>query len=144
MSSLVITVDSTPDNIMSAAPGATNLGITAYSEPALLAMTNYAPSSPYMHGAVALSWNFQQALLNWTVAPFLAADETEANTLVETLRADVSRLRFNTTVALNGVSKVWLCDAGSVTPANPRSRIDLDRPWITEWNVSIPCYPVAG
>lgn len=144
MSSLTITVDADTPIVMSAAPGATDLGITAYSEPVILPSVNYAPDSPYLHGQVALSWKYQQSLINFTVAPFGAATEAEAVTLVETLRAAVSRLGFDTTTNPNGVPKVWLCDAGSVTPANARSRIDLDRPWIQEFNVSIPCYPVPS
>lgn len=144
MTSLVITIDDATDIVMSASPAATDLGITAYAEPAILAVNNYAPASPYLHGQVSLGWNLQQSLLNFTVAPFLAADETEANALVTALRTSVLRLGFNTTVAANGVTKVWRCDAGSVTPANPRNRIDLERPYVTEWNVSIPCFPVAS
>lgn len=142
MSSLIITVDADTPVVMSASPAATDLGITAYSEPVLLALNNYAPESPYMHGSVALSWRLQQTLLNFTVAPFGAASETEAEALVSALREAVSGLGFETSTNPNGVEKVWTCDAGSVTPAGARSRIDLARPWITEWNVSIPCFPV--
>lgn len=144
MASLVITIDDTVDITMSATPGATSLGITAYSEPAILAMVDYAPESRYLHGSTALAARFNQSLLNFTVAPFLAANESAADTLVEALRTSVFRLGFTTTVVRNGVTKVWHCDAGSVTPVSGRSRIDLELPHITEWNVSIPVYPVAS
>lgn len=139
MSSLVITVDDTSDIIMSASPGATSLGITAYSEPVILVTNQYAPDSPYLDWSTALSFRRQQSLLNFTVAPFLAANEAAADVLVEALRLSLRRMGFTTTVVRNGVTKAWLCNAGQVTPAAPRSRIDLDRPHITEWNVSIPC-----
>jgi hypothetical protein len=143
MSTLVITIDATPDIIMSASPSSpTDLGVTAYSEPVVLAATEYAPDSPYLHGSVALSWKYQQTLMNFTVCPFGAANEAEADTLVDALRDAVSRLGFNVTTTANGAAKVWLCDAGSVTPASARSRVNLDRPHLTEWNVTIPCYPV--
>lgn len=144
MSTLVVTVDADTPIVMSATRGATDLGITAYQEPAILAATFYAPDSPLVHGSVALAWRYQQTLINFTVAPFGATSEAEAKTLIASLRAAVSGLGYETTTNPNGVPEVWLCDAGSVTPANARSRLDLDRPWITEWNVSIPCYPVSG
>jgi hypothetical protein len=143
MASLVITVDDATDVVMSATPAATSLGITAYSEPVLLDINEYAPEVPYLDWSTALSFRRQQSLLSFTVAPFLAADEVAADALVEGLRTSVRRLGYNTTVVRNGVTKVWLCDAGSVTPANARTRIDLERPWITEWNVSIPCSLVS-
>lgn len=143
MSTLVITIDATPDITMSASPTSpTDIGITAYSEPAVLAATEYAGDSPYMHGSVALSWRYQQTLLNFTVCPFGAANEAEVDTLIGSLRAAVSRLGYEVTTTVNGAAKVWLCDAGSVTPASARSRLNVDRPHLTEWNVTIPCYPV--
>jgi hypothetical protein len=144
MASLVITVDAAVDVVMSATPAATSLGVTAYAEPAILTSTRYAPDSPYLNGSTALSFRREQTLLNFTVAPFLAANEVAADALVEALRTSVERMGFNVTVARNGVTKVWYCDAGSVTPAGPRSLIDLNRPYIQEWNVSIPCSPVVS
>jgi hypothetical protein len=144
MASLVITVDAAVDVVMSATPAATSLGVTAYAEPAILTSTRYAPDSPYLNGSTALSFRREQTLLNFTVAPFLAANEVAADALVEALRTSVERMGFNVTVARNGVTKVWYCDAGSVTPAGPRSLIDLNRPYIQEWNVAIPCSPVAS
>ena len=145
MSTFTIIIDATPDITMSASPSSpTDIGITAYQDPAILASNEYAGDSPYLHGSVALSWKYQQTLLNFTVCPFGAASEAEAKTLIDSLRAAVSRLGYTTTTTTNGVAQVWQCDAGSVTPASPRSRITLDRPELTEWNVTIPIYPVAG
>lgn len=143
MASLVITVDDTADIVMSATPGATSLGITAYAEPTILTTNTYAPDSPYLDWATALSFRNEQALLSFTVAPFLAANETAAEALIVALRTSLRRLAFTTTVARNGVTKTWRCDAGSVTPAGPRTLIDLNRPHVTEWNVSIPCSLVS-
>jgi hypothetical protein len=145
VSSLTITIDAATDVVMSASPASpTSIGITAYSQPVILTSVGYAPSSPYLNGSTALSKRREQSLLNFTVAPFGAASEAAAKTLIDALRAAVEQFSFNTTVVENGVTYVWRCDSGSVTPAVARSRINLDRPHILEWNVSIPCYPVAS
>lgn len=142
MSSLILTIDASPDIVMSASPGATDLGIVSFSEPAILRLNDYAPSVPWLDGETALSFRRPQTLLNWTFAPFGAASEAEADTLIAALDAAVSRLGYNVTRNKNGVSKVYRCDAGSVTPTGEVTRITLDRPSVAVWNVSIPCSPV--
>lgn len=144
MSTLVITIDATPDVVMSATKDATDIGISDYTEPAILTSVNYSPGSPYLHGSTALSSRREQTMLAFRVSPFGAANETEAKTLIAALRAAVEQFSYTVTVAANEVSTIWQCDAGSVTPAGSRTRINLDRPHITEWNVTIPCYPVPS
>ena len=144
MSSLVITVDAAADVVMSASPGATDIGITGYQEPGSLARIQYAEASPWLHGQTALSWAYDQTLLQFSVCPFGAASESEADELIGALRAALSRLSYSTTVARNGVSQTWTCDPGSVVSAAARTRINMDRPNVTEWNVTIPCYPVPS
>lgn len=144
MSSLIITVDDTVDVVMSASPAATSLGLISYTEPAILELNEYAPDTRYLDWSTALGFRRQQTLLNFTVAPFLAANEAAADALVAGLRTSLRRIGYQTTVNRNGVVKTWRCDAGSVTPASEASKINLDRPWVTVWNVSIPCSLVSA
>lgn len=144
MSSLVITIDASPDIVMSASPvSPTDIGITDFNEPTPLAQNLYAPDSPFITGSVPLGWRFEQSLISFTVAPFGAATEAEARALIGELRAAVSRLGYLTTINVNGSGdEVWRCDAGSVTPAGSRNWVNVKHPNVTEWNVTIPCYPV--
>lgn len=142
MSSLILTVLDSPDIVMSAISGATDLGVTGYQEPAVLANVNYAPQSPILHGQAALSWSWQQSLLSWSVCPFGASSETEAEALIAELRASLSRTQYEITRELNGSTITWRCDPGSVTPAGGRSLVDLKRPYLTQWNVAVPMFPV--
>ena len=145
VSSLVITIDAATDIVMSASPvSPTELGVTAYSEPAILPRINYAPDSPYLHGSTALGWTYDQAVLNFTVGTMLSATEAEARGHIATLRAAVSRLSYNVTVNVDGAGdEVWACTVGAVTPVGPRDMVNI-RTHKTEWNVSIPCYPVSS
>lgn len=142
MSSLVITIDATPDIVMSGSPTSpTALGVTAYQEPAILPDNTYSPGGPLFTQS-ALATKNQLSLLNFTVAPFNAANEAAARTLITTLRAAVSRLTFDITVNVDGAgNEVWRSSgAGSVTPVSGRDWVNI-RTHITEWNVSIPILP---
>lgn len=143
MASLVVTVDDdTTPIIMSAAPGATSLGIVSWTDPAVIKLNEYAPTVRYLDGATSLGWNRQQTLINWTVAPFGAANEAAADALLAALDASISRLGFTISRNKNGVTKVWRCDAGSLTPTGETTRLSLERPNVELWNVSVPCFPV--
>lgn len=138
MGSLVVTVGAIT---ISATPGATSLGLVSWADPAVIKVNEYAPSVRYLDGAVSLGWNRPQTLINFTVAPFGAANEAAADALITALDnalvtgVEISRER-------NGVTKTWLCDAGSVTPAGETTRLTVTRPNVALWNVSVPCFPV--
>lgn len=142
MASLVLTLGGATPIVISATKGATDLGLVAWSEPAVLKMNDYAPTVPYLDGDTALSWRRPQTLANFTVAPFKAANEAAADALIAALDAATAGIGYTLTREKNGVSKVWRCDAGSVTPANEVTRIVLRLPHIALWNVSIPVSPI--
>lgn len=142
MGSLVVTVGGDTPIVMSAAPGATDLGVISWSDPPILRLNTYSPDVPYLDGSTALSWRRQQTLVNAQVAPFGAANEAEAEALVAALDAAISRIGFTVTRNRNGVEKMWRCDAGSLTPNGATTKVTVDRPWVTVYDLSIPCFPV--
>jgi hypothetical protein len=143
VTTLVITISGDTPLVMDGSEaGASALGVTAYTEPAVQPRVSYAPTSPYLHGEAPLGWSYQQTLLSFSVAPIAPASEAAARALIETLRAAVTRMSFTVTVNVNGAgNEVWACHVGSVTPAGGRDSVNL-RDHNPEWNVSIPCYPV--
>jgi hypothetical protein len=145
MSSLVITVAADPDDIvMSATTGATALGVSGYSEPTPFPNINNAPSSPVLDGSgPVLSWKYEDVLLTFTVFTQTATTEPQARAAIAALRAALAQMQVVVTVNVNGAGdEVWTSNGpGAVTPVGPRDAVNM-RTYKTEWNVSIPCFPV--
>lgn len=136
-------VDTTDVNF-SGTPASGELGITDYTEPAMLARVRYAAPSDYQHGDEALGWTWQQSILSWDFTTDESATEQESRLLIERVRLAVARLEFNVTVTVNGAdAETWLCNAGSLTPAGSRKYADLVGHYPV-WQLSLPAYPVRG
>lgn len=121
----------------------TALGLLDYQEPALQPRIRYAPSSDYVHGDLPLAWSWQQSVMSFAVMPINPANETAAQAALDDLTAAISRLTYAVTVVKSGVTEVWTCNAGSMSPAGSRTRLNLTRN-IPVWSVSLPCYPVRS
>lgn len=138
MSSLVITIG---DVVISASPGATDLGLISWADPVAINVNEYAPTVPYLNGETALSFRRPNTLANATIAPFGAANESEAEALIAALTDEISRLGYTLMRERNGVTKTYRCDAGSLTPNGATTKLTVDRPHVAVWDLSIPCSP---
>ena len=124
--------------------GSLALGVTNYSEPAMQARVQYAPSSGYLHGEQPLGWSWQETMLNFGVVTFNQASESASRALLAELRAAITQFSYVTTVTVDDADpEGWLCRPGSLSPAGGRSHIDLTH-HNPEWAVAIPCHPVRS
>lgn len=121
------------------APG---LGVSDYTEPAMRPRIAYAPDSDWVHGSTPLSMVWQQSILGFNVFPAGPVSETQARGWVAELVQAVGRLRYLTTVTVDGAAaETWTCDAGSVVPVGGRDSVNL-RTHDPVWEVMIPCQPI--
>lgn len=145
--SLTISIDRTSLGeaplVLSAAPGS-ELGITDYAEPAMLARVSYAPASRIVHGEMSLGWAWQQTVLPFSFSTFVDT-EAESRALVASVLAAVTQApTFEVTVTISdAAAETWVCDPGSLAPSGSRTRPDMQRARPV-WAVSLPCYPVRS
>lgn len=145
--SLTIAIDRTSlslSPLVLDASATSGLGITDYQEPAMLPRINYAPSSEFVHGDLALGWTWQQ-----TVIPFafitLVDTEAESRELVaEVLTAITQFPAYQVTKSIaDAADETWWCDPGSLAPNGSRTRVNIQYA-IPEWSVTIPAFPVRS
>lgn len=124
--------------VLSAAAGASTLGIVSYREPARERENTYAAGSSYAPRALLASQaapTFHSLLL----VPQVASQSAE-DVAIAAFLAAINQFSFTVTSVRNSSSRTWTCEPGSMTPANDRTRIDLAylKPL---WAVTIPCGP---
>lgn len=120
----------------------TALGASGYREPARQARVRYAPASDFAHGEVALGWNWQQSLLQFTAMAPAGTSESVAKAAIAELEEAITRLSYSVTVTVDDApAYTWACVPGSVTPTADRSYVDLKYGNAT-WAVDLPCNPV--
>lgn len=126
------------------ADGTSGLAVANYTDPALQARIQYAPSSLEQHGDLALGWTWQQTILGFDVFPDDQASEAAAQALVDELRDAITQaLEFDVTVTKGGSVEVWTCNPGSLVPVGGRTVANLEE-HDAVWTVTLPCFPVRG
>lgn len=146
MSTLLISINRTSLSlgplVLSGSNDANPIGITDYTEPAMLRRTTYAPESAYEHGSTPLASVWQQTILGFEVSTTEAATEAASRLLIAELLAAVSQFSFTVAVAVDGApTETWACNPGSMQPAGSRTFSDLLR-HNPVWSVTIPAHPV--
>lgn len=146
MTSLTITIDRSslglPPLVLLGHGNEPGLAVSDYTEPAMQARVTYAPDSAYVHGSVATSAVWQQALMSFVVFPDQSVNETQARAWMAELAVALMRLAYQVRVEVNGApAETWRCDAGALVPAGARTRPDLEDS-NPQWAVTIPCYPI--
>lgn len=121
----------------------TDLVLTSYTEPPLVTVVRYAPTSNDIHGEIALGWRYAQTGLAFTVAAPDPQSEQTARTAIEDLAEALARLNYGITESIDDAVRTWSCVAGSIVPTGPRTYRNLldHRP---QWQVTIPAYPIPS
>lgn len=148
MSTLTISIDRTfltlPALVLSAADDANPLGITDYTEPAVLPRVTYAPDSAYENGSTPLAVAWQETIVGFEVVTDQAVSEAASRLLIAELRQAVSQFSFTVTVTVDGApAETWTCHAGTVQPVGGRTFSDLEH-HDPEWSVTIPAHPIRA
>lgn len=148
MSTLTISISRTSlalaPLVLSAADDANPLGITDYTEPAVLPRVTFAPDSAYENDSLQLAVAWQQTILGFEVTTDLAATEAASRLLIAELRQAVSQFSFTVTVTVDGApAETWTCHTGSVVPVSSRTFSDLEN-HDPEWSVTIPAHPIRA
>lgn len=146
MSTLTITISRTELSlsplVLSGSDDANPIGVANFVEPARQARVKWAPSSDDVHGDVALSSSFQQAIIGFEAFTDQAASEAASRLLLDALWAALSQFAFTVTDVVDGApGRVWSCNTGSMVPTGPRSYLDMQG-HNAVWSVSIPCHPI--
>lgn len=130
--------------LFSGALDGTALGIVSYQPPARQARVSYAPDSVNVHGSEAIGASWQQALLSFGWMLDEAADEAAVQAARAEVIAAVGQFSYTVTTQANGApAEVWRADMGSVALPE-RTYVDLARPDVLVFPVTIPVYPIPG
>lgn len=119
----------------------TDLVLTSYTEPALVADITYAPSSAYVDGEIALATRYAQTGLAFVIGAPDPDSEAQARAALAELADALNRLEYDLTETIDDAVRTWHCLPGSITPMGPRTYRNL-RDHRPQWQVSIPAYPI--
>lgn len=145
MSTLLISIDRTGLSraplVLSGSNDANPLGISNYTEPAVLPRITYMPDSAYEDGSTPLAVSWQETILGFDVVTAGAATEAASRTLVAELRQAISQFSFDVIVTVDGApAETWACHTGALQAAG-RTYVNL-RYHNPVWSVTIPAHPI--
>jgi hypothetical protein len=129
--------------LLIASDRSTALVLTSYTEPSLVPVIGYAPSSAYVHGELPMAWRFAQTGLAFTVGAPDADAEDEARAAIDELSLALYRGDYPLTETIGNSVRIWRCLPGAITPAGPRTYRNL-RAHQPQWQINIPAYPLPS
>lgn len=119
--------------------------VTAWSPPALISHTTYAPPNPFVDGQEPVGTAWETALASFTY--FADVDtETDAKAARADLVAAISQFAWDlTSIESDAPGEVWHCERGSIRLENDEGRTFADMANThPHYRVTIPCYPIPG
>lgn len=145
--SVTVTISRTslslPDLVMTATPGDSGLGVSAFQAPGRVARITYMPDSVDIHGSEPIASSWQEGLISFNVVTDDVASETEAQTALAALVAALGQFSYAVTTQVSGApAQAWAARMGSFSQPS-RSLTDLETS-LYECAVTIPVYPIAS
>lgn len=134
-------VDAEGDLTFSGVEDGSPYGLLSMTSPGLVARIAYADDSPHLHGSLATSGTWQQALISAAVE-LRGTSEVDLAAKRARLAAALGRLSYPVQQVVNGTPRAWQADMGSMAP-DEMDVNDLEE-FVEVYALTIPVQPLGA